>query len=143
MRTFVATGAGGATRTIDAASFFTGLFETALAPNEVLTEIRVPKATDGWSFLKFNRRAQDWALGRGLRGARQRRCARRARRTWVSPRCEPTAVEEELAGGADAATAAARADEGTAPPDDAFASSDYRRALVKVLTQRALQEAMA
>ena len=52
-------------------------------------------------------------------------------------------VEEALAGGADPATAAARADEGTAPPDDAFASSEYRRALVKVLTQRALEEAMA
>jgi carbon-monoxide dehydrogenase medium subunit len=53
------------------------------------------------------------------------------------------AVEEELAGGADASAASTRADEGTAPPDDAFASADYRRALVKVLTQRALQEAMA
>jgi carbon-monoxide dehydrogenase medium subunit len=53
------------------------------------------------------------------------------------------AVEEALAGGADAVAASAGADQGTAPPDDAFASSDYRRALVKVLTQRALREAMA
>ena len=57
----VATGPGG-TRTIAASEFFTSLFETALAPNEVLTEIRVPKSADGWSYLKFNRRAQDWAL---------------------------------------------------------------------------------
>src|SRR5262245_64112162 len=56
--TFVASGAGGATRTIAAADLFTGLFETALAHGELLTEIRVPTSTAGWSFLKFNRRAQ-------------------------------------------------------------------------------------
>jgi CO/xanthine dehydrogenase FAD-binding subunit len=38
--------------------------------------------------------------------------------------------------------AAAHADEGTAPGDDAFASADYRRALSKVLVERALREAM-
>ena len=54
-----------------------------------------------------------------------------------------TGVEEALADGADPLAASARADEGTAPPDDAFASSEYRRALVKVLTQRALEEATA
>src|SRR5947208_6593165 len=60
--TFVATGSGGE-REIGAADFFTGLFETALHPDEVLTEIRVPK-TDGagWSYQKFHRRAQDWAI---------------------------------------------------------------------------------
>ena len=37
--------------------------ETALAPDELLTEVRIPKATGaGWSFQKFNRRAQDWAI---------------------------------------------------------------------------------
>ncbi|HEX2423100.1 MAG TPA: FAD binding domain-containing protein, partial [Actinomycetota bacterium] len=53
---FVAQGPGGS-RTIPAGDFFTSLFETALAPDEVLTEIRVPKATAGWSFMKFQRRA--------------------------------------------------------------------------------------
>ena len=43
--------------------FFPGFLETALAPDELLTEIRVPKVTGaGWSFQKFNRRAQDWAI---------------------------------------------------------------------------------
>jgi len=54
-----------------------------------------------------------------------------------------TAFEEALADGADVTVASDRADEATAPPDDAFASPDYRRALVKVLTRRALDEAMA
>ena len=139
---FVATGADGASRTIGAGSFFTGLFETALAPNEVLTEIRVPKASGGWSFLKFNRRAQDWALV-GVSAVRANGGVHVALTNMGLTPLRATRVEDELAGGADAATAAARADEGTAPPDDAFASSEYRRALVKVLTQRALEEAMA
>src|SRR2546423_4764451 len=59
---FVAQGSGGV-RTIAAKDFFTSLFETALQPNEVLTEIRVPTTTGrGWSYIKFNRRAQDWAI---------------------------------------------------------------------------------
>ena len=58
----VASGTGGE-RTIPAAEFFTGVFETALRPAEVLTEIRVPKlgGSTGWSYVKFHRRAQDWA----------------------------------------------------------------------------------
>ena len=50
-------------RTVAAGDFFKGLFTTDLAANEVLTEVRVPATkTAGWSYLKFHRRAQDWAL---------------------------------------------------------------------------------
>jgi aerobic carbon-monoxide dehydrogenase medium subunit len=140
--TFIATGPGGATRAIAASSFFTGLFETALDRTEVLTEIRVPKATDGWSFLKFNRRAQDWALV-GISAVRADAGMRIALTNMGLTPLRATAVEAALAEGADVATASLHADEGTAPPDDAFASSEYRRAVVKVLTQRALEEAMA
>jgi carbon-monoxide dehydrogenase medium subunit len=52
-------------------------------------------------------------------------------------------VEEALSGGADPAAAAARADEGTAPPSDAFGSAEYRREISKVLVRRALEEALA
>ena len=51
-------------------------------------------------------------------------------------------VEEALAGGADPATASARADEGARPPSDAFGSAEYRRELSKVLVRRALEEAL-
>ena len=55
-------GSGGE-RTIAADDFFQGFLETALAPDEVITEVRVPKTGDaGWAFEKFNRRAQDWAI---------------------------------------------------------------------------------
>jgi carbon-monoxide dehydrogenase medium subunit len=140
--TFVVTGADGASRTIEARSFFTGLFETALTPTEVLTEIRVPRVSGGWSFLKFNRRAQDWAVV-GVSAVRADDGARVALTNMGLTPLRAAGVEEALAGGADLATAAARADEGTAPPHDAFASSEYRRAIVKILTRRALDEAMA
>ena len=50
-------------RVVPAAEFFRGVWETAVGPGELLTEIRVPKlaASSGWSFVKLNRRAQDWA----------------------------------------------------------------------------------
>ena len=56
-------GAGGASRTVAAGDFFKGLFTPDLAENEVLTEVRVPATkTAGWSYIKFHRRALDWAL---------------------------------------------------------------------------------
>src|SRR5207253_71148 len=49
-------------RTVPADAFFLGVFQTALGPQDVLAEIRVPKlGPSGWSYLKFTRRAQDWA----------------------------------------------------------------------------------
>ena len=45
-----------------ASDFFQGFLETALAPDELLREIRVPKTgANGFAFEKFNRRAQDFA----------------------------------------------------------------------------------
>jgi carbon-monoxide dehydrogenase medium subunit len=139
--TLVARGPEGE-RSIPADDFFTGFLETALAPDEVLTEIQVPLVPvgAGWAFQKFNRRAQDWAivavaalvtdgsLGVGLvnMGATPLRAA---------------GVEAALAGGASSLDAAARADEGTDPPADLNGSSDFRRHLARVLTRRALDAA--
>jgi len=53
------------------------------------------------------------------------------------------AVEEALAGGADPAAAAEHADEGADPPSDVAGSSEYRRHLARVLTRRALEQALA
>ena len=136
----VITSAGGATRTVNAREFFQGLFTSDLAPNEVLTEIRVPKSTGGWSYIKFHRRAQDWALV-GV-AAVMNGGAHVALTNMADTPLRAAGVEEALAGGADPATAAARADEGAAPPSDAFGSAEYRRELAKVLVRRALEEAM-
>ena len=56
-------GAGGAERTVNADDFFQGFLETAIGPDELLVEVRVPKTGDaGWSYQKFTKRAQDWAI---------------------------------------------------------------------------------
>jgi carbon-monoxide dehydrogenase medium subunit len=136
----VATGSSG-TRTIAAGDFFKGLFESDLAANEVLTEIRVPKTSGGWSYIKFHRRAQDWALV-GVAAVQANGSAHVALTNMGERPIRAAGVEEALTGGADPVAAATHADEGTSPPSDAFASAEYRRELAKVLVKRALKEAL-
>ena len=140
----VVRGPDGNVRNVPAGDFFKGLFEPDLGTNEVLTEIRVPKTADrGWSYLKFHRRAQDWALV-GVAALAQNGAGPAVALTNMSDRpLRATGVEEELAGGADPAAAAQRAAEGTSPPTDAFASAEYRQELVKVLVRRAIEEAQS
>ncbi len=137
-------GPKGKSRTVKAADFFKGLFEPDLAANEILAEIRVPTATGrGWSYLKFHRRAQDWALvGVAAIAANGAGPAVALTNMGEKP-LRASGVEEALAGGADPAAASQRADEGTSPPSDTFGSAEYRRELSKVLVRRALEEALA
>jgi aerobic carbon-monoxide dehydrogenase medium subunit len=127
-------------RTIPAGDFFQGVFTTALEPTEVLTEIRVPKGDGGWSYQKFHPRAQDWAI---VGVAVATNGGTKVALTNMGPKpLRATAVEEALASGADPATAADAAADGTEPIDDVFATADYRRHLAQVLVRRALEEAM-
>lgn len=135
--TIVAQGPNGQ-REIAATDFFTGYFESALAPDEMLVEVRVPANTGGWNYQKFNRRAQDWAIvgvavadgGNGI-----------ALVNMGSTPVRASAAEQALAGGASAADAAALAADGTSPPQDNNADSAYRTHLAQVLTRRALEGA--
>ena len=139
--TLVARGSGGE-REIPAAEFFTGFLETALAPDELLTEVRVPKvAGAGWSYQKFNRRALDWAIV-GVAAVRNGTTGVALVNMGSTP-LRASAVESALAGGASAAEAAQAAAEGTEPPTDLNASPEYRRHLAQVLVRRALEEAGA
>lgn len=139
----VVRGANGGSRTVKADDFFRGLFDPDLASDELLTEIRIPKtAGRGWSYVKFTRRAQDWALV-GVAALASNGTPATVTLTNMAHRpIHAAGVEEELAGGADATTAAERAAENTRPPTDAFASAEYRQELVKVLVRRALEEAV-
>ena len=134
--TLVARGPSG-TREISAADFFAGLFETALEPGELLTEIRIPKpGTAGWSFQKFTKRAIDWAIvGAAVQGDQV------ALVHMGSTPLRASAVEQALAEGAAPADAAAQAAEGTSPPEDINADRDYREHLARVLVGRGLAEA--
>ncbi len=137
----VVVGPGGERR-IPAAEFFTGVFETALGPQDVLTEIRVPATSGGWAYLKFARRKQDWATV-GVAAVASNGGAKVGLVSMGGTPLRAKAVEEALAGGADPAAAAEHADEGTEPSSDVAGSADYRRHLARVLTRRALEQALA
>ena len=138
--TLVAQGPNGS-REIDASGFFTGYFESELAEDEMLTEIRVPKAPGaGWNYQKFNRRAQDWAIV-GVAAVQVNGGTNVSLVNMGSTPVRASAVESALAGGASAADAAEHAAEGTEAPTDLNASPDYREHLARVLTRRALEAA--
>ena len=126
--TMVAQGPGG-TREIAAGDFFAGYFESALAADEMLTEIRVPKTTGGgWNYQKFNRRAQDWAIV-GVAAAQVNGTTNVSLVNMGSTPLRAGAVEEALAGGSSAAEAAEQAAAGTDPPTDLNADPEYRNHL--------------
>lgn len=129
-------------RRLPIAESFGGFLQTALEPNEVLTEIRVPKTGAGWAYQKFNRRAQDWATV-GVAAVRMNGGAHVALTNMGATALRAGGVEEALSSGADPATAAERAAEGTSPPSDHNGSAEYREHLVRVLTRRALEEALS
>jgi len=135
-------------RTIPATEFFAGVFETALAADEVLVEARVPKlgASTGWAFLKASRRAQDWAtVGVAALVHHDDGAVAGASVGLVNMGATPLrakGAEDALAGGASLADAAARVAEGTEPPTDTAGSAEYRAHLAQVLTRRALEQAM-
>jgi carbon-monoxide dehydrogenase medium subunit len=127
---------------VAARDFFVGFLETALAPDEMLVEVRVPVTGDaGWSYQKFTRRAQDWAIVGSVAVARPAGGAAVALVNMGSRPLRADAVEQALVDGASAADAARLAAVGTEPSADLHASTDYRQHLARVLTGRALAAA--
>lgn len=140
---------GSGERVVPASQFFTGVFQTAVGPGEMLTEIRVPKlaGSTGWAYLKFNRRAQDWATvavaalvhrdNGGVAGASI------ALANMGATPFRATAAEDALAGGAKPAAAADHMADGTEPPSDLAASAEFRAHLARVVGRRAIEEALS
>ena len=139
-------------REIAAADLFEGYLTTAVAPGEVLTEVRIPAlAGYGHGYEKFNRRAEDWAmvgvcaLVRAVDGV----CEDvRIGLTHMGPTpLRASAAEDALRGQPldeeHIAAAAALAADGTSPLGDLNATADYKRHLARVLTKRALATASA
>ncbi len=143
-------GAGGR-RTVPAADFFRDYLQTAVGPDEVLVEVRLPKLGAGWGhhYEKFQRTAQAWALvGVAALVHRSNGSITEARVGLTNMGSTPlraTATESALAG-ADAsaaavAAAAAHAADGTSPSADLHAGADYREHLARILTRRAVSAA--
>jgi aerobic carbon-monoxide dehydrogenase medium subunit len=134
-------------RTVPAGEFFRGVFETALGPTDVLTEIRVPKlGPAGWSYLKFTRRAQDWATV-GVAALVRRSNGSIEESAIVLTNMGPTPVrartaEQALRSADDVGAAADVVAAESDPPTDTAGSAEYRRHLATVLARRALEDAI-
>jgi len=139
-------------RQIAAADLFQDYLTTAVGPGEIPTEIHLP-AMDGWGhgYEKFNRRAEDWAMVAVcamVKRASDGSCedVRIGLTNMGSTALRANAAEEALRGepldAQHIAAAAEQAAEGTDPPADLNASSEYKRHLARVLTRRALEEAL-
>ena len=147
--TLVVAGPGGR-RMVPAAEFFVNVFQTALEPEDLLVEVRVPKlgAASGWGYRyeKFQRVAQAWAIV--AVAALVRRSghaigeARIALTNMGATPLRATAAEAALAGAeaqpAVVERAAAHTADGTSPTADISGQADYRQHLARVLTRSAV-----
>jgi carbon-monoxide dehydrogenase medium subunit len=137
-------------RVIEAADLFKDYLTTSVRQGEIVTEVHLPALEGfGGAYEKFTRRAEDWAMVGVLAVVKESDGAvtdvRVGLTHMASTPLRATAVEEALKGQpltADSIAAAAEhADEGTNPPGDLNATSDYKRHLARVLTRRALMRA--
>jgi len=137
-------------RQIPASQMWQDYLTTALADDEVVTSVHVP-AYDGYghAYLKFTRRAEDWAMvGVGalvkVEGGTFSDVRVGLTHMGQTP-LRATAVEQALNGqsaSADAIAAAAEnAGEGTDPPGDLNATPDYKKHLARVMVRRAVAQA--
>jgi len=146
----VLTGPSG-TREVPVASFFTGIFTTALKPNEVLTEIRipVPPAGSGGAYIKLERKVGDFATAGVaaflvLKGGTIERAGIGLTNLGPTP-IQASAAEAALVGKtpdeAAFASAGTLASSATSPNPDRRGQTDYKKEMARVLTIRALHKA--
>lgn len=140
-------------RVIDIDSFFTGFFETALAPNEILTEVRIPTSNgrSGGAYFKLERKVGDFATvavaaqvqldGQGNFGS-----VGIGLTNVGLTAIKATAAEQFLQGKAptdeNIRRAAQLAADAAEPVADVRGSEEYKRSLVKTYTVRALRQAL-
>ncbi|MEE2995911.1 MAG: xanthine dehydrogenase family protein subunit M [Pseudomonadota bacterium] len=141
------------TRQIDAADFFDGVLTTTLEADEILTEIRIPKApaNSGAAFVELSRRRGDFALA-GVAAQVTLDAGKIAEVQLAACGVGPSPVrlrdaEDRIRGAGlteDALSKAREAASSAVDPDgDVHATADYRRKLAGVMTGRAVQKAAA
>ncbi len=135
--TVVAEGPAGR-RTIPIDDFYVGFLETALAPDELVVELRFPRADrQPWGFQKFRRRAIDWAIV-GLAYQAEPAGGGIGLVSMGPTTLRATSAEAALRSGAPASEVARLADADSEPPGDAAATPQFRRHLARTLLARAL-----
>ena len=147
--TIVVQGSGGE-RTIAVSDYFTGLWETALAENEILTEVRIPtdSANANSCYLKFPQPASRYpyvgcAIAMSASGGSCNEI--RVGFSGVGETAfRDSGVEDALRGNtlneSAIASASAKAAEGRSVLNDVFVSEEYRRAMAQVFAKRALTQ---
>jgi len=141
----------GGERLLRPAEFFVSYLTTALAPDDVLVEVRLPVAPprSGWAFEEFSRRHGDFAIvaiaalvvADGPRCQVARLAAAGAGATPIRLQGAEEILQREGLSDRNLAAAAERAAELVQPDGDLHASAAHRRQLTRVLTQRALRRA--
>ena len=147
--TIVVEGSGGE-RSIEAVDYFTGLWETALGENEILTEVRIPvdSANANSCYLKFPQPASRYpyvgcAVAMDKSGGN---CSEvRVGFSGVAESAfRDSGVEDAIRGqelkDETIAAASAKAAEGRTVLSDYFVSEEYRRAMAQVYAKRALAQ---
>jgi carbon-monoxide dehydrogenase medium subunit len=148
---FIVQSAAGA-RTIMADDFFTDFFSTAITPNEILTEIRVPLPVPGTgtAYAKFPHPASGYVVvSAGALIARQNSGSCTGARIAIgglgATPTRATATEQDLQGKPltkeNIAAAAAKAAEGTDPVEDSYAGAEYKRHIATVYARKAIETA--
>jgi CO/xanthine dehydrogenase FAD-binding subunit len=147
---FVLAGPGGR-RTVQAEDFFISYLTTALGPDEILVEVRLPKkpAGRGWAFLELARKTGDFALAAvaGTVSLASDGTCREASIAVAGGGDRPLRMKEaeEILQGASGEDAIARAAQAAAaatdPPTDIHSSGAFRQQTIEVLTRRVLTAA--
>ena len=147
--TIIVEGSGGE-RTIEAVDYFTGLWETALGENEILTEVRIPtdRANANSCYLKFPQPASRYpyvGCGVSLSSSNGTCLDIRVGFSGVGEWAfRDSGIESALKGQplneSTIASAAVKAAEGKAVLSDHFVSEEYRRAMAQVYAKRALTQ---
>jgi carbon-monoxide dehydrogenase medium subunit len=141
------------TRTVPVSKFFVSLFTTALEPTEILTEVRipVPPPGSGGAYVKLERKVGDFATAGAaafvvLKGGVVERAGIGLTNAGPTP-VHATDAAAWLAGKkpdeASLREAAKRAADATSPTPDRRGGVDYKKEMARVLTQRALERAVA
>jgi carbon-monoxide dehydrogenase medium subunit len=146
----VAAGPAGSRR-IAAADFFRGPFATALAPEEILTEVRLPRREGGHAFVRCAHDHGTYAVvavGVVVEVVEGLVASASIALAGVGPTpVRATAAEDELANRAvglvDIAAVAEAAVAGLAPPDDVYASASTRIGLARAHVRRAVEVGLA
>ena len=131
-------------RTVKAADFFIEMMQSAVLPNEILVEIRVPVTASSVAYVKFAQKASGFAIAGvaaivdaatktvrlGITGV----ATKAFRATWVEEALRGKTLTPEAI-----ARAADHADDGVETMNDIHASAEFRAHLTQVHTRRALE----